>query len=81
MSKGKWDSGGSKPPSRRKPRQPRGAPRRAAPVSRKAAEAAIRMKVRLVQLESRMTITERFLGIHVDQPPLQSRLDADNEEE
>ncbi len=66
MSKGKG----------RQPRKPRQA-RRSTGRSAKAIEADLLWKTRLVQLECRMTITERFLGIHADQPPLQERVDAD----
>ncbi len=58
--------------SRRKPRQPRGTPQG----GRKAQEAAVRMKIRVVSLESRMTVLELFLGLHDSQPPLQTAVDA-----
>ncbi len=57
----------------RKPRQPR----RAAPVSRIALEAQLLQKTRIVQLMSRMTVLELFLGLHDSQPPLQSRLEEE----
>ncbi len=57
----------------RKPRAARKAPRQSA----KALEAQLAWKTRVVQLESRMTITELFLGIHADQPPLQTRVDEE----
>ncbi len=61
--------------SPRKPRAPRARPR--APQQSKAAlQAQILWKTRVVQLETRMTVLELFLGLHESQPPLQTVVDA-----
>lgn len=63
--------------SKRKPRKRRQSPRRAPPVDRKAEESRGRLKRRIIGLESRMVLIERWyedilvlLGVGVDGPQL-----------
>ncbi len=71
-------SGGRKPRGPRSPR--RASARKSTQRANESGKANRAVRSRLVQLETRVTVLELFLGLHMSQPPLQDQLSQFHDE-